>query len=59
MIGRRWLVRFAHLPKPLVFTDADYFNIWLRDQAAVAEMFPDHSVEFTVETEEYQVGTEV
>lgn len=58
MTAIRWIVT-THTNQRLVFTDADSFNIWLRHQAEIQEMFPGHSFEFTVETEEYRIGTEV
>jgi hypothetical protein len=58
MTGKRYLVQLPHPPSRLVFSDADGFNIWLRNQSEIAEMFPNHKVEFTVETEEYQLGNE-
>jgi len=59
MTATRYIVRLSHVPDRLVFSDADGFNLWLKHQSEIAEMFPEHKVEFTVETEEYQVGPEV
>ena len=60
MTATRWIVRQDHMKNQrLVFTNAEDFNRWMKHQAELAEMFPNHTFEFTVETEEYRIGPEV